>query len=105
MMRKLNQLAAGLFFSLVTYVQAIASTSDDLPWTSPLSKISKSLSGPVPVLVATIAVAITGLAMAFSQELSGGIKKICVATIGISIAVMANAFIQKVFGASGALIF
>jgi len=69
-------------------------------WEDPLQKIADSITGPVAKLAGIIAVALAGLAFAFSE--GGGIlKKALGIVFGLCIAFAASTFFLPFFGFSG----
>ncbi|EQB33562.1 TrbC/VirB2 family protein [Sphingobium ummariense] len=71
-----------------------------MPWEDPLQKIADSITGPVAKLAGIIAVALAGLAFAFSE--GGGIlKKALGIVFGLCIAFAASTFFLPFFGFSG----
>ena len=71
-----------------------------MPWEDPLQKIADSITGPVAKLAGIIAVALAGLAFAFSE--GGGIQKKALGIVfGLCIAFAASTFFLPFFGFSG----
>jgi type IV secretion system protein VirB2 len=72
-----------------------------MPWEGPLQKILDSLSGPTAKILATAAVIITGLMMAFGEH-GQGARKVLGIAFGCAIVFFAGTFLQNL-GFSGAL--
>lgn len=71
-----------------------------MPWESPLQNIADSITGPVTKIAGICAVALAGLAFAFSE--GGGImKKVIGIVFGLAIAFSASTFFLTFFGFSG----
>ena len=85
-----------LFIAFAVYVAPQLSSAEDLPWVTPLCRISTSLSGPVTNTIALIVIVLTGLALAVG-EVQGILKTLLQAAIGISIAVLASSWLSTLF--------
>jgi type IV secretory pathway VirB2 component (pilin) len=72
----------------------------DMPWEAPLQDILDSIQGPVARIFAVIAIAVTGLTLAFGDS-SGGFRKLIQIVFGISIAFAATSFFLGFFGYAG----
>jgi len=96
-----NRTAA--FTGLVLYILAAApayAAGSGMPWETPLEDILESIQGPVVRIVAVLAIAITGLTLAFGDS-GGGFRKLVQVVFGISIAFAATSFFLTFFGYSG----
>ncbi len=78
---------------------ALASGSG-MPWETPLSQILNSITGPVAKALGAIAIAATGLALAFGEG-GHGFRKILQIAFGLSIAFTATSFGIGFFGFGG----
>jgi type IV secretory pathway VirB2 component (pilin) len=99
--RRLGRFAAGLVLCLLLAAQAKASGSGTaMPWETPLQSIADSITGPVAKAVGVLAIAITGLGMAFSE---GGswVRKGLSIVFGLAIAFTASSFALTFFNFTG----
>lgn len=82
----------------------VASTADaagsGMPWEEPLQVILDSITGPVAQIIAVLAIAITGLTLAFGDA-GGGFRKLIQIVFGISIAFAATTLVLDFFGFTG----
>lgn len=75
-----------------------------MPWETPLNMILNSVTGPVAKAIGAIAIAATGLALAFGEG-GGGFRKILQIAFGLSIAFTATSFGIGFFGFAGGVAF
>lgn len=75
-----------------------------LPWDQPLNTIASSLTGPVALAIAVIAMAVTGAVLVFGGELTDFAKRACYVVMAIAFLVGGTAFLNSMFGFTGALI-
>jgi len=71
-----------------------------MPWETPLNQILNSITGPVAKALGAIAIAASGLALAFGEG-GGGFRKILQIAFGLSIAFTATSFGIGFFGFGG----
>jgi len=90
----------GLIAYGLTAVPAHAATNADMPWEGPLQTILDSITGPVAEIIAILAIAVTGLALAFGDS-SGGFRKLIQIVFGLSIAFAATTLVTNFFGFGG----
>lgn len=96
-----NRITAFTGLALVTLAAAPAQAAGSgMPWEGPLESILQSIQGPVVRIVAVLAIAITGLTLAFGDS-SGGFRKLVQVVFGISIAFAATGFFLAFFGFTG----
>lgn len=71
-----------------------------MPWETPLQTIADSITGPVAKAIGVLAIAITGLGMAFSE---GGswVRKGLSIVFGLAIAFTASSFALTFFNFTG----
>jgi type IV secretory pathway VirB2 component (pilin) len=88
---------------MINLFSTIVLGSTGLPWETPLQTIQRSLSGPVAVAIAIIAIVVSGFMYAFGE--SGSMfKHLCFVALAISLALGAATFVSAVFSpSSGAL--
>jgi len=84
----------------LTALPAQAATNADMPWEAPLQTIMDSITGPVAQIIAVLAIAITGLALAFGDS-TGGFRKLIQIVFGLSIAFAAATLVSNFFGFGG----
>lgn len=81
--------------------QALAAgTGGGMPWDSKLETIADSVTGPVAKAIGVVAIALTGLGVAFSE---GGswVRKGLSVVFGLTIAFTATSFALPFFGFTG----
>lgn len=102
-MKKLNAQMTTLFIMTFVYCDLLlASSSDGMPWESPLEKIARSLTGPTARIVALIVIALLGLGIAITYG-EGISKKAIAVFIGLGITASAPFWI-KFLGLSSGLV-
>ena len=74
-----------------------------MPWEAPLTKILKSIEGPVAKIFGTVVIIMTGLGLAFGDT-GGGIRKLIQIVFGLSIAFTATSFFLSFFKFAGGAI-
>ena len=74
-----------------------------LPWEGPLTTIQTSLTGPVAVSIALIAIAVAGAMLIFGGEINNFARMAVYITLVLGLLVMANNMLQSLY-ATGALI-
>ena len=81
-----------VFVAVIVLVASNAMASGSgMPWESPLNQILNSFTGPVARVLGALAIATTGLTLAFS-ETHGILKKVIQVVFGLSIAFTATSF-------------
>ncbi len=83
---------------------ALAGTTTGLPWEAPLVTVQNSITGPVAMAIAVLAMCVSGVALAFGEEISGFVRRLLMLVLAISILVSSSSIISTLFGVSGALI-
>lgn len=78
----------------------VYAAGSNMPWEGPLESILESIQGPVARIVGVLAIAITGLTLAFGDS-SGGFRRLVQVVFGLSIAFAATSFFLSFFGFSG----
>lgn len=103
-----NVLRSVLLGGLIVFAvaaPAYASTSGTaMPWEAPLQTVADSITGPVAKAIGIIAIAITGLAFAFSEGGSALRKGIGI-VFGLAIAFTATTFLTSFFSVTGGAVF
>lgn len=95
-LRSLPSFVSGLSLCLWT-TPLLAASGSGLPWESSLTTIVNSLTGPVALLISTVAIIITGFAVMFSE---GGSMMRRAAGVGLGISIVAGSttILANVFG-------
>lgn len=75
-----------------------------LPWETPLALVARSLTGPVALSIAIIALMAAGGTLVFGGELNEFTRRSCQAVLAIAFLVAGSSFMTTLFGISGALI-
>jgi type IV secretion system protein VirB2 len=75
-----------------------------LPWENPLRLVALSLTGPVALSIAIIALMAAGGILVFGGELNEFARRSCVAVLAIAFLVAGSSFMTTLFGVAGALI-
>lgn len=75
-----------------------------LPWEGPLRMVALSLSGPVALSIAIIALMAAGGILVFGGELNEFARRSIVAVLAIALLVAGGNFMNTLFNVSGALI-
>lgn len=88
---------------LFSPLSAWASVTATYSWEIDLSKIAQSLTGPVAYFLVLIAIAISGLTIAFC-DLQGGAKKLLEVSLGASVAFFAAQIVTTFLSFNGAVV-
>lgn len=75
-----------------------------LPWETPLNRVATSLTGPVALSIALIALMVAGGTLVFGGELSEFARRSCVAVLAIAFLVLSAGFMTALFGVGGAAV-
>ena len=75
-----------------------------LPWENPLRMVANSLTGPVALSIAIIALMAAGGMLVFGGELNEFARRSCIAVLAIAFLVAGAGFMSVLFGVSGALV-
>lgn len=95
-------MAAVVIVPMITGTSVEAAQSGagtNMPWSTGINALQKELTGPLPKIGATVAVAITGLMMSFG-EMSGMTRKALQVVMGLGIAIGATTFVMTLSGDS-----
>src|ERR1700758_3586472 len=79
-------------------------TTTGLPWETPLRTVANSLTGPVALAIAIIALMAAGGTLVFGGELNEFARRSCIAVLAIAFLVMGSSFMSILFNVAGALI-
>ena len=83
---------------------AAGTGASGLPWENPLRLVAASLTGPVALAIAIIALMAAGGTLVFGGELNEFARRSCIAVLAIAFLVAGSAFMSTLFGVAGALI-
>ena len=86
-----------LFAALAAPAYAAGS---NMPWEQPLNQILESVQGPVAKVISVIIIVITGLTLAFGEDV-GGFRRLIQIVFGLSIAFAASSFFLSFFQFGG----
>lgn len=102
---KKNLVSSLITFGLVTVPQMVfaAAAGGGLPWEGPLTTIQTSLTGPVAISIALIAIAVAGAMLIFGGEINNFARMGVYITLVLGLLVMANNMLQGLY-APGATI-
>jgi type IV secretory pathway VirB2 component (pilin) len=89
---------------LPAHAWAAGTGSSGLPWERPLRVIADSLTGPVALSIAIIALMAAGGILVFGGELNEFARRSCIAVLAIAFLVAGSSFMTTLFGVSGALV-
>ena len=93
-------LLAAIFLTVAAAPAYAATGGSGLPWETPLTTITTSLTGPVATAVAIIAMFAAGAALVFGDEMSGFVKRILVGVMALSLLIFSSRFLSAL-GLSG----
>ena len=105
----LNIFKKSAFLAVIVFVfsfiseTSYAQTTDSMPWDSVLTKISKSIQGPVAKVLGAFAMFGLGMGLAFSEG-SGSQKKALWVIFGLSIAFNAGTWGLTLMGFAGGVL-
>jgi type IV secretion system protein TrbC len=94
--------AAVIVTGLTSVASPALASNQGFPWENTIDQIMLSLSGGTMIAIATIAVMVCGLALAFGN-FEGGARRIIQILLGISVAFGAASVVGTFFTATGAL--
>lgn len=99
-----RSLLLGLAFAALASAAHAAGGGAAMPWEGPLQTIADSITGPVAKAVGVIAIAVTGLGVAFAE---GGswVRRGLGIVFGLAIAFTASSFAASFFGFTGGAVF
>jgi len=78
-----------------TILDKSGSAGTSMPWSTGLNNLQAEISGPIPKVAGVLAVAATGMMMAFG-EMQGMAKKGCQIVFGLGIAISAASLVSIV---------
>lgn len=102
MQKKLMILAALLLVTL-PHIANAATAGGALPWETPLTTIQTSLTGPVAISIAVIAIAVAGAMLIFGGEINNFARMTIYVVLVLGLLVMANNLLTTLYG-TGAIV-
>jgi type IV secretion system protein VirB2 len=103
MRRKITLLSISFALTSLPQLALAAAGGGGLPWEGPLALIQTSLTGPVAVSIALIAIAVAGAMLIFGGEINNFARMAVYITLVLGLLVMANNMLSGLY-ATGALI-
>lgn len=101
--RQVWLVAAGVL--LVVAAEFAVAVPTGLPWEGPLETLQQSLTGPVAMVIAILAMAVAGAALVFGGEMGDFTRRIMMVVLGISVLLLGGQLIDALFtDADGTLI-
>lgn len=79
---------------------ALAGTTG-LPWETPLQTLQQSLTGPVAMVIAILAMAVAGAGLVFGGEMGDFTRRIMMVVLGISVLLLGAQLITVLFSGTG----
>ena len=104
MKRNFKELMLLAILLLPAHAWAAGTGSAGLPWETPLRTVANSLTGPVALSIAIIALMAAGGILVFGGELNEFARRSCIAVLAIAFLVAGSSFMTTLFGVSGGLI-
>ncbi len=95
-----------VFLALVVapgIVHATTTTGGGLPWESPLQTFRDSITGPVALAIAVLAIAVAGAMLIFGGEINNFARMCCFIILVAGLLVSANNVLSTLYG-SGAVV-
>ncbi len=86
-----------------TIVHATTTTGGGLPWESPLQTFRDSITGPVALAIAVLAIAVAGAMLIFGGEINNFARMCCFIILVAGLLVSANNVLSTLYG-SGAVV-
>lgn len=95
-----------LGFCFIVFTAPInAASTTGLPWEGPIQIFQRSLSGPVAMGIAVVAIFAAAGALIFGSDLTEFTRKFFVLIIVIAVLLGASSILSTLFGATGAVIY
>lgn len=100
---RINLFIAAILVVLLSATPSYAAAGTDMPWESPIQRIIDSLTGPVAQSALVLAIALLGLALAFSE--GPVLRRTLGVVLGCALAATAASFAASLFGISSGATF
>ncbi len=91
-------IAGAVLFFLPEVVMAAAGGGQPLPWEGPLTRLADSLTGPVAISIALIAIAAAGAVLIWGGEINRFASMAVYIVIVLGLLVMASNVLQGLYG-------
>jgi type IV secretion system protein TrbC len=102
--RNLKEMLLLAWLLLPAHAWASGTGGSGLPWENPLRLVANSLTGPVALSIAIIALMAAGGILVFGGELNEFARRSCIAVLAIAFLVAGSGFMSTLFSVSGALV-
>ncbi len=97
MKRNLTTTLATIFITALPQIVFAAAQAGGLPWETPLQTVQSSITGPVAITVALVAIAVAGGMLIFGGEINNFARMGVYITLVLGLLVMANNFLQATY--------
>ena len=104
MKRRITKLFSTVVLIAPAHLWAAGTGGAHLPWETPLQLVAQSLTGPVALSIAIVALMAAGGILVFGGELNEFARRACIAVLAIAFLVAGSGFMAALFGISGALV-
>ena len=104
MKRRITKLFSTVLLIAPAHLWAAGTGGAGLPWETPLELVARSLTGPVALSIAIVALMAAGGILVFGGELNEFARRACIAVLAIAFLVAGSGFMAALFGISGALV-
>lgn len=89
--------------ALMLAAEFALATTTGLPWEGPLQTLQASLTGPVAMVIAVLAMAVAGVALVFGGEMGDFVRRILMVVLGISVLLLGTQVITALFSTTPGL--
>jgi type IV secretory pathway VirB2 component (pilin) len=102
--RNLKKVLSAALVLLPAQAWAAGAGGAALPWENPLKLVANSLTGPVALSIAIIALMAAGGILVFGGELNEFARRSCIAVLAIAFLVAGSSFMATLFGVAGVVV-
>lgn len=106
----LKSLVAVCFIALIVVIlvnNVAFASGAGLPWEDALTKVKKSVTGPIALAVSIVAIVAVGITLIFGGDMQGFVRQLLYVAMVVGLIVMASSVLDKLYSdkeASSALI-
>jgi type IV secretion system protein TrbC len=93
-----------LLLAMLAAPTALAGQAQNLPWEASVTTLVNSLTGPVALAIALVALSASGWALVWGGELPDWGRKMLMVVLVVSMIVTAAGFLQILFPGAGAVV-